>query len=351
MLPSLQSLTKKVLARQCLPEDQHYLLKCYDLWWNNAPITFDHNLRLIKLAGIQEGLDLNMALVKAVKENNYSLIKLFTEWGANINYGLISVNTEHTWDLCRELGAKKTLNEGDILQIFIDLKFYKTSSNIILCHEVFSDNLLLKRVNNLKMRIEIFWELRGIIEKTDLLNNEFSLNTLLLKYWYAIAVRYNLKEAIQYFYQKYTHLNTWRLTCALCFNNVFDLHEAYEKDKICMDLEEMMRIACIKDHNLSTIYYCYMLGANINQAMLTSIQYYNIENIFFCMDLGADAFEEGMALVGQEGYEPIRNILSLKIYSPATTPLPKSTDPEIIDHALKNYFSKNMMVFLTYDLR
>ncbi len=350
MLPSLQSLTKKVLAGQCVPTNQHYLLKCYDLWWHDAPITFDHNLRLIKSAGIKEGLNLNTALVKAVRENNYNLIKLFAEWGADINYGLVSVNTEHTWDLCRELGAKETLNEEEILQIFIDLKFHKTSSNIILCHEVFSNNPILQKVNNIKMRIEIFWELRELIEKTDLLNNEFSLSTLLLKYWYAIAIRYNLKEAIQYFYQKYTHLNTWRLTCALCFNNVFDLHEAYEKDKIHMDIEEMMRIACIKDHNLSTMYYCYVLGANINQAMLSSIQYYNIENMFFCIDLGADVFEEGTTALG-EGYELIKNILSLKIYSPATTPLPKSMDPEIIDHALKNYVSKNMMIFLTYDLR
>nr|CAD7112202.1 MGF 360-1L CDS [African swine fever virus] len=348
MLPStLQALTKKVLATQLISEDDYYTLKCCGLWWHEAPLMlcYDKNHQmLVKTPILKEGLLLNTALMKAVQENNYELIMLFTEWGANINYGLLSVNMEHTRNLCRKLGAKEGLEASEILQFFFKIKRHKTSSNIILCHELFSNNLLLQNVDMEELKMIIYWDLKDLTDNI-ILDDNTSLSEMLTKYWYGIAVRYKLKEAIQYFYQEYEQLNEWRLNCALSFNNVFDLHEIHNTGKVYMDIDEMMRLACIRDNNFLTIYYCFALGADINQAMFTSILNYNVFNMFFCMDLGANAIEESKALAEQKNYHLIVNMLSFKNYSPDPFLISKIIDPKKINTMLKSYYSKNMSTF------
>ncbi|WRY69297.1 pMGF360-11L [African swine fever virus] len=353
MLPSLQSLTKKVLAKQCVPVDQYHVLKCCGLWWYDGPITFyvyRHKM-FIRSTCFSEGIELNTVLMKAAKENNHDLIRLFAEWGADINYGLICAHTEHTRNLCRELGAKDRLDRDYILKIFFDTTRNKTDSNIILCHEMFSNNPNLKNVDNLDLREEIMWELRGLMEITYMLDHDNSFSNMLTKYWYAIAVDYGLKKAIHYFYQRYTHLHHWRLMCALFYNNVFDLHELYVIERVRMDIDEMMHIACVQDYSYAAIYYCFIMGANINQAMLVSIQNYNLGNMFFCIDLGANAFEEGKALAEQKENYLIADALSLKHYNPVISLLSVIMDPEKINCMLKNYHSINMRVFLDYERR
>nr|P0C9M5.1 RecName: Full=Protein MGF 360-3L [African swine fever virus pig/Kenya/KEN-50/1950] len=346
MQPStLQALTKRVLATQHVSNDDYCILKRFGLWWHDAPITLytDGEQILIKTPCYKEGIKLNTALVLAVKENNYDLIVLFTEWGANINYALLSVNKEHTRNLCRKLGAKEGLEASEVLRFFFETKRHKTSSNIILCHELFSNNPFLQNVNMVELRMIIYWELKDLT--TNLIVNEDSFTEMLTKYWYGIAVKYNLKEAIQYFCQEYEHLNEWRLICALSFNNVFDLHEICNTMNIDMNINKMMRLACMRDNNFLTIYYCFALGADINRAMYGSVSNFRIENMFFCMDLGADVFEESLELAERHGYSVIVDILSLKIYKANPILLSKETDPEKINTLLKNYYPKNMLAY------
>lgn len=278
--------------------------------------------------------------MKAVQENNYDLIELFTEWGADINSSLITVNTEHTWNFCRELGAK-ILDETDIVQIFCKIHRIKTSSNIILCHELLSNKPLFQNIEGLKNIISCFLEKISI----NFILNEITMNEILARYWYGLAILYNLIEAIQYFDQKYKHFKDWRLICGLSFNNVSDLHEIYDIKKVDMHIDEMMYLACMKDSNFLTIYYCFVLGADINRAMVTSVKNFYINNLFFCIDLGANAFEESLELAIQKNHDILVEILSYKDYYSSNASLLsiKTTDPEKINALLKNYRSKNIM--------
>ncbi|CAD2068337.1 MGF 360-1Lb [African swine fever virus] len=100
MPSTLQALTKKVLATQPVLKDDYCILERCGLWWHEAPITIYHTCIdeqiLIKTASFKHGLTLNVALMKAVQENNHGLIELFTEWGADISFGLVTVNMECT---------------------------------------------------------------------------------------------------------------------------------------------------------------------------------------------------------------------------------------------------------------
>ncbi len=343
---SLQTLVKKTIASQCLSIDEHCILKYCGLWWHDAPLKLcmDRGRIQIKSGFLGEDIDLRVALIIAVKENNYSLIKLFTEWGANINYGLLSINTKHIRELCRQLGAKETLEDNDIFRIFTRIMHNKTSGSIILCHEIFMNNPILENKFVIQLRGLIYKRLWGLIEikETD------ELNGLLVKYWYAKAVQYDCKDAICFLDEKYTDLNEWRLKCLLYYNKIYELHEMYHKENIQIDVHDMICQASTKDNNPLTIYYCYALGGNINQAMLTSVQYYNIGNIFFCIDLGGNAFEEGRAIAEQKGYNFLSHSLALDIYSSdASLPL-NLKDPEEISSLLKDYKSKNLSIIWEY---
>nr|Q65126.1 RecName: Full=Protein MGF 360-13L [African swine fever virus Malawi LIL 20/1]AAA50539.1 multigene family 360 protein [African swine fever virus] len=343
---SLQTLVKKTVAStSCLSIDEHILKYC-DLWWHDAPLKLymDRGRIQIKSGFLGEDIDLCVALIIAVKENNYNLIKLFTELGANINYSLLSINTKHVRDLCRQLGAKETLEDYDIFCIFNKIMHNKTSGSVILCHEIFINNPNLENKFAAQLRRLIYKRLCGLIEikETD------ELSELLVKYWYAKAVQYDYKDAICFLDEKYTDLNEWRLKCYLYYNKIYELHDIYHKEKIQIDVNEMLSLACIRDNNPLTIYYCYALGGNINQAMLTSVQYYNIGNIYFCIDLGGNAFEEGSAIARQKGYNFLSHSLVLNIYSSdASLPL-NLKDPEEISSLLKNYKSKNLSIILDY---
>ncbi|AAA65238.2 MGF 360-1L [African swine fever virus] len=348
MPSTLQALTKKVLATQPVFKDDYCILERCGLWWHEAPITIHHTCIdkqiLIKTASFKHGLTLNVALMKAVQENNHGLIELFTEWGADISFGLVTVNMECTQDLCQKLGARKALSENKILEIFYNVQYVKTSSNIILCHELLSDNPLF--LNNAQLKLRIFGELDTLSINFTLDN--ISFNEMLTRYWYSMAILYKLTEAIQYFYQRYSHFKDWRLICGVAYNNVFDLHEIYNKEKTNIDIDEMMQLACMYDCNYTTIYYCCMLGADINRAMITSVMNFCEGNLFLCIDLGADAFEESMEIASQTNNWILINILLFKNYSPDSSLLSiKTTDPEKINALLdeEKYKSKNMLIY------
>nr|CAD7112374.1 MGF 360-21R CDS [African swine fever virus] len=347
---SLQVLVKRVLDFQHVSEDDYCILKCCGLWWHGGPImlsTNEDNQMMIKSASFKDGLELNVALMKAVQENNRGLIELFIEWGADINFGLITVNTENIRSLCRELGAKESLNKWEVLDVFYTVKRFKSSNNIILCHELLSNNPLFLSEDNVQLRRIINYNLRRI--SINFILDEISFNEKLTRFWYSQAVLYNLTEAIQYFYQKYKHFKDWRLICALSFNNVFDLHEIYNKEKVGMDINQMMELACIYRYNYSTIYYCFMMGADINQAMITSVIKSYICNLFFCIDLGATAFEECLEIAKQQNdIESIKILIYKNYYSPDSSLISlKITDPEKINILLdeENYESKNELIY------
>nr|P0C9N7.1 RecName: Full=Protein MGF 360-8L [African swine fever virus pig/Kenya/KEN-50/1950]P0C9P1.1 RecName: Full=Protein MGF 360-9L [African swine fever virus pig/Kenya/KEN-50/1950] len=309
---SLQTLAKKALAKQSVPEEYHYILKYCGLWWQNKPIHLcDYcNYVIVNSTPFKGELHLDVALIMAIKENNHDLIRLFTEWGANIYYGLSCARTEYTQELCRKLGAKDGLDKKDI---FISLLHHKTSNNIILCHEIFNKNPMLEILNMQDFGEEIHRELKHLIFY--ILDN-VPINTL-NKYWYAIAVKYKLKRAISFFYQTYDHLNMWRLMCAISFNNVFDLHEIYEQKIVHMDIDKMMHLACMEDDNFLTIYYCFVLGADIDQAINVTLWHHQTNNLCFCKDLKDLKEQNGLTA---------RPLL-----------LPNITDPKKIYTMLKNY--------------
>nr|P0C9R7.1 RecName: Full=Protein MGF 360-18R [African swine fever virus tick/South Africa/Pretoriuskop Pr4/1996]P0C9S2.1 RecName: Full=Protein MGF 360-21R [African swine fever virus tick/South Africa/Pretoriuskop Pr4/1996] len=349
---SLQTLAKKILATQQISTDHYFILKYCGLWWHGAPImlsTNEDNQLMIKSASFKEGLSLDLALMKVVQENNHDLIKLFTEWGADINSSFVTVNMECTRNLCRELGAKEALNERDILQIFYKTRDIKTSSHVILCHELLSNNPLFQNIE--RMRSIIYRSLEKL--SINFILDDISFSEMLTRHWYGLAILYNLTEAIQYFYEKYKHFKNWRLICGLSFNNLSDLYEIYNLEKVDMNIDEMMYLACsIYDGNYSTIYYCFVLGADINQAMLTSVINHCIGNLFLCIDLGADAFEDSMELAKQKNDNIFISILSFKNYSPDSSLLSlKMTDPEKINALLdeEKYESKNMLMFDAHD--
>ncbi|UYB79311.1 pMGF360-17R [Recombinant African swine fever virus] len=347
---SLQVLVKRVLDFQHVSEDDYCILKCCGLWWHGGPIilsTNEDNQMMIKSASFKDGLEINLALMKAVQENNCSLIELFTEWGADINSGLVTVNTEYTRNLCRNLGAKEILNKREILEVFLKLKNFKSSSNIIVSHELLDNNPLFLSEDNDYLRRIINCNLRRI--SINFILDEISFNEKLTRFWYSQAVLYNLTEAIQYFYQKYKQFKDWRLICGLAFNNVFDLHEIYNKEKVSMDINQMIEITCAYICSYSTIYYCFVMGADINRAMITSVTKSYTCNLFFCIDLGATAFEECLEIAKQQDNNELVKILSLKnYYSPDSSLISlKITDPEKINILLdeENYESKNGLIY------
>ncbi|QRY19048.1 MGF 360-10L [African swine fever virus] len=351
MFPSLQSFAKKILASQhVLPEDYYHILKRCGLWWYKAPISLDCKHMLIRLPYFADGLDLNTALMIAAKENNYQLIKLFTEWGANINYGYICANTQPTREFCWELGANYRLDKKKVMHMFFKFIENKTSQYIILCHKLFNENPFPTYVIIREIKSSLYWRLRRLVEDEDLLR-DVSDGDMLTLYCFMVALQNDLREAVSYFYQHFKHLNTWWLICALCFNKLFDLHYLYEQEKIRIDINEMMRIACTKDNNFLTMYYCFILGADINMAMLAAIQFFNMDNLFFCIDLGANAFEEAKALAEQWDYYLISHHLSLDIYHPDPSLFTlKEANPKKIYHLLNNYKSKSMSAYLDYHI-
>ncbi|AJL34171.1 MGF 360-21R [African swine fever virus] len=348
---SLQVLVKRVLDYQHhVSEDDYCILQHCGLWWHGSPIMFftnENHQRMIKSASFKDGLEINLALMKAVQENNCILIELFTEWGADINYGLITVNTEYTRNLCRNLGAKEALNTRKILDVFLNLKDFKSSNHIILCHELLSNNPLLLSENNDYLRKIINCNLRRI--SINFILDEISFNEKLTRFWYKQAVLNNLTEAIQYFYQKYKQFKDWRLICGLALNNVFDLHEIYNKEKADIDINQMIEITCTYMCSYPTIYYCFVMGADINRAMITSVTKSYTGNLFFCIDLGATAFEECLEIAKQQNDNELVKVLSLKnYYSPDSSLLSlKITDPEKINILLddETYESKNELIY------
>uniref|UniRef100_A0A6G7KTI3 p360_5L n=1 Tax=African swine fever virus TaxID=10497 RepID=A0A6G7KTI3_ASF len=126
---SLQVLTKKVLietkAFSNYHEDDIFILQQLGLWWHNGPIGFCKQCKMVTSGSMScsddDSYELDRALVKAVKENQTDLIKLFVLWGADINYGIICAKTERTKVLCIQLGADPKFLDVGLYNLFVDL--------------------------------------------------------------------------------------------------------------------------------------------------------------------------------------------------------------------------------------
>uniref|UniRef100_A0A6G7KUF1 p360_19R n=1 Tax=African swine fever virus TaxID=10497 RepID=A0A6G7KUF1_ASF len=355
MPSTLQVLATKVLALEHT-ENVHistkyyyHILQCCGLWWHAAPIIlcFIGSMQMLLQTPIfAEGILLITALLQAVQDNNYVLLQLFTVWGANINYGLFSIITEHTRDLCRKLRAKEMLAGNAVIQIIFTTLHGTTSTIMFLCHVLFTINPLLQNVYMGEMWMLFHWRMQNL---SDLLLYIISITAILSIFWYGIPVQYILMDAIQYFYQRFIYFNVWRVSCALSFIIVYVLHTMYISEKVHMYIVEMLYLPCsIQDTNFSTIYYCFLLGANINQAMFTSVSNYIVFIIFFCIHLRAVAFTEGMALAKQKGYIAILEILSLHIIYTPNTEFSSKIQPVHITSLLQNFYPKNLFIFVRY---
>ncbi|QGM12880.2 p360 19R [African swine fever virus] len=355
MMPStLQVLATKVLALREHTENVHisteyyyHILQCCGLWWHAAPIIlcFVGSVQMLLQTPIfAEGILLITALLQAVQENNYVLLQLFTVWGANINYGLFSIITVHARDLCRKLRATEMLARNAVIQIVFTTLHVITSTIMFLCHVLFTNNPLLQNVYMGEMWMLFIWRMQNL---SNLLLYIVSITAILSIFWYGIPVQYILMDAIQYFYQKFMDFNEWRVSCALSFIIVYVLHTMYISEKVHMYIVAMLYLPCsIQDRNLSTIYYCFLLGAIINQAMLSSVLYYIIFILFFCIHLRAVAFAEGTTLAKQKGYIAILEILSLHIIYTPNTVFSSKIQPANITSLLQNFYPKNLFVYV-----
>ncbi|QGM12881.2 p360 21R [African swine fever virus] len=349
---SLQTLATKVLATQYISIHYYFILQYCGLWWHGAPIMFsivtNTSQILLQSASFKEGLSLHIALLQAVQENNHVLLQLFTEWGADINSTLLTVITECTRNLCRELRAKEALYARDILQIFYTTRVITTTSIVILCHVLLSNIPLFQNIQRMRSIFYTSLEKLSIIFILDVI----SFTEMLSTHWYTLAILYILSAAIQYFYAKYKHFTDWRLLCGLSFINLSVLHAIYILQKVVMDIVILLYLACTTYVGIySTIYYCFVLGAVINQAMLSSVLYHRIGILFLCIHLRAVAFEDSMQLPKQKNHIILLHILSFTNYTPDFSLLSiQTTDPEKIIALLhaEKYVSKNMLLYVVF---
>ncbi|AOO54517.1 hypothetical protein [African swine fever virus] len=92
---SLQTIAKMAVATNTYSKYHYPILKVFGLWWKNStlngPIKICNHCNNIMVGEYpmcyNHGMSLDIALIRAVKERNISLVQLFTEWGGNIDYG------------------------------------------------------------------------------------------------------------------------------------------------------------------------------------------------------------------------------------------------------------------------
>ncbi|WZU94446.1 MGF_360-16R [African swine fever virus] len=347
---SLQTIAKMAVATNTYSKYHYPILKVFGLWWKNStlngPIKICNHCNNIMVGEYpmcyNHGMSLDIALIRAVKERNISLVQLFTEWGGNIDYGALCANTPSMQRLCKSLGAKPPKGRM-YMDALIHLSDTLNDNDLIRGYEIFDDNSVLDCVNLIRLKIMLTLKARiPLMEQLD----QIALKQLLQRYWYAMAVQHNLTTAIHYFDNHIPNIKPFSLRCALYFNDPFKIHDACRT--VNMDPNEMMNIACQQDLNFQSIYYSYILGADINQAMLMSLKYGNLSNMWFCIDLGADAFKEAGALAGKKK-RVLQHILGLNIFKRELIPPPcKDPDPYQIQILLKNYILKNVSTVFTY---
>nr|CAD7112225.1 MGF 360-4L CDS [African swine fever virus] len=313
---SLQVLTKKALienkAFSNYHEDDSFILQQLGLWWENGPIGFCKQCKMV-ISGSMSCSDVNSyeldrALVKAVKENQTDLIKLFVLWGAEINFGIMCAKTKKMKDLCIQLGADpKFLDEG-LYNMFVYLVKQK---KVLLAIDIYYDNILILDSfdsHDFHMLIDFMYN-RFILNLDE--KEEMTRNTLVLKFWYKFAIDFNLIKPIRYLSKKFPHLDDWRLKTAIYLGNVDEIHHAYFQENIRLDPNHMMSLACIHPWNKLGIYYCFALGADIDNALdillrfdetnkeinretgrgiSLYIEWGYLSNVYFCIGLGANPY-------------------------------------------------------------
>nr|CAD7112228.1 MGF 360-6L CDS [African swine fever virus] len=306
---SLQVLTKKVLienkAFSNYHEDDSFILQQLGLWWENGPIGFCKQCKMV-ISGSRscsdvDSYELDRALVKAVKENQTDLIKLFVLWNADINYGIMCAKTERMKVLCIQLGANpEFLDNKKLYNMFVNLV---RQQKVLLAIDIYYDNILiLDSFGSHDFHALINFIYNGYILNLDE-KEKMTRNTLVLKFWYKLAIEFNLIKPIRFLSKKFPHLDHWRLKTAVYLGNVDEIHHAYFQENIRLDPNHMMSLACMYPQNKLGIYYCFALGANINTALETLIRFINHEvyreitffsnygiwsNIHFCISLGAN---------------------------------------------------------------
>ncbi|AXZ95801.1 MGF 360-14L [African swine fever virus] len=338
---SLQTLAKKVVACNYLSSDYDYTLQRFGLWWDLGPIHLCNNCKQVfsykhLQCFSEDDLCLEAALVKAVKSDNLELIRLFVDWGANPEYGLIRVPAVYLKRLCAELGGLTPVSEPRLLEILKEVARLKSCAGVLLGYDMFCHNPLLETVTRTTLDT-VTYTCSNIPLTGD------TAHHLLTKFWFALALRHNFTKAIHYFYKRHKNHLYWRVACSLYFNNIFDIHELCREKEICISPNLMMKFACLREKNYAAIYYCHRLGASLDYGMNLSIYNNNTLNMFFCIDLGAADFDRAQLIAHKAYMYNLSNIFLVKqLFSRDVTLVLDVTEPQEIYDMLKTYTSKNL---------
>ncbi|WKW81160.1 MGF_360-6L [African swine fever virus] len=356
---SLQVLTKKVLienkAFSNYHEDDIFILQQLGLWWENGPIGFCKQCKMVTSGSMScsdvDSYELDRALVRAVKKNQTDLIKLFVLWGANINYGIICAKTERTKVLCIQLGADPKFLDVGLYNMFVDLI---KQQKVLLAIDIYYDNIsILDSFDS-----HDFYVLIDFIYNRFILNldekEKMIKNTYVLKFWFKIAIEFNLIKPIRFLSKKFPHLDYWRLKTAVYLGNVDEIHHAYFQENIRLDPNDMMSLACMYPQNKLGIYYCFALGANINTALETLIGFINHEvnreitffsnygiwsNVHFCISLGANPYTKKIqeTLLRQEKNVMMKLLFKKGLLSPHSILHKKILEPSEVRKIISTY--------------
>ncbi|WYV75397.1 MGF 360-4L protein [African swine fever virus] len=363
---SLQVLTKKVLietkAFSNYHEDDIFILQQLGLWWENGPIGFCKQCKMVTGGSMScsdvDSYELDRALVKAVKENQTDLIKLFVLWGADINFGIMCAKTKQTKDLCIQLGANPEFLDVGLYNMFVYLVKRK---KVLLAIEIYYDNILiLDSFNSNDFHLLIDFVYNRFILYLDEKEEEMTRNTLVLKFWYKFAIDFNLTKPIHYLSKKFPHLDLWRLQTAIYLGNIDEVHHAYFQENIRLGLNLMMFLACARPGNKLGIYYCFALGADLDRALERLISFNSINreinrkirgekrlciegsylsNVYFCIGLGANPYTKKIQEIIKQKHSNIMILLfsKKKILSPHSVLQNKILDPSDVHKMISTY--------------
>ncbi len=363
---SLQVLTKKVLietkAFSNYHEDDIYILQQLGLWWEIGPIGFCKQCKMVTGGSMScsdvDSYELDRALVKAVKENQTDLIKLFVLWGAEINFGIMCAKTKQTKDLCIQLGADPQFLDVGLYNMFVYLVKRK---KVLLAIEIYYDNILiLDSFDSYDFHLLIDFMYNRFILYLDEKDEEMTRNALVLKFWYKFAIDFKLVKPIRYLSKKFPHLDIWRLKAAIYLGNIDEVHRAYFQENIRLDPNDMMLLACMYPQNKLGIYYCFALGADIDNALDILLRFdetnkqihretrgeiiFNIErgyliNIYFCISLGANPYIKKIQDTIKQKHSNIMILLfsKKKLLSPHSVLQNKILDPSDVYKMISTY--------------
>ncbi len=362
---SLQVLTKKVLIEtknfSIYHKDDIFILQQLGLWWEIGPIGFCKQCKMVTGGSMScsdvDSYELDRALVKAVKENQTDLIKIFVSWGADINFGIMCAKTKQTKDLCIQLGADPKFLDVGLYNMFVYLVKRK---KILLAIDIYYDNILiLDSFDSYDFHMLIDFMYNSFILNLDEKEEEMTRNTLVLKFWYKFAIDFNLVKPIRYLSKKFPHLDLWRVKTAIYLGNIDEVHHAYFQENIRLDPNDMMLLACKYPKNKLGIYYCFALGADIDNALdillrfdetnmeihretggeTLYIEYGYLINVYFCISLGANPYIKKIQDTIKQKHSNIMILLfsKKKILSPHSVLQNKILDPSDVRKMISTY--------------